>query len=635
MPLDAPNRHRPAILRALLAAGLLLSAAVEAHSQAPAVSRREAEYEVVVEPDVMIPMRDGVRLAADLYRPATDGKAAVGKFPALLTRTPYGKHRGGAGEGRYFAARGYVVVVNDTRGRYASEGTWRMMADDPEDGFDVVEWIAAQPWSDGKVGTFGTSYPGGTQHALAELDPPHLSAMVPVDALSNTGVAGMRHGGAFELRFMNWIFNQGASESKAAQANPALQAGLKDAWGHIRDYVDHLPFRPGTTPLRVTPEYEGWLVEALGAGPEDPLWHAKGMSVVDHIGDYADVPVLHLTGWYDSWTRQVTMNYEALSKAKSAPQRLIIGPWVHGSQRSNVSGEVEFTDDAAIDLDALRLRWYDHWLGGIDNGVADDPPVDLYVMGTGPDRKSPEGRLLHGGSWRSRAGMAPQPRRADPALPARRRHPPPRAADRCRIKHDLRLRPGASGPDHRRQHLVQRRLDDQRRLRPAPSPRHPRRRRPAAALGPPRRPGLPLRPAGRGHGGHRNRPGEALGLVRRRRYRLHRQADRRDPAERGLPRRLRPEHRRLDRAGPLPRLARTPRADGTGQALPDHDHALPDLQRLQGRAPDPARRQQQQLSPLRREPEHRRPAQHPTPAGRRRRTRSTTTPGIRPTSSCP
>src|SRR6185437_4356835 len=127
--------------------------------------------------------------------------------------------------------------------------------------------------------------------------------------------------------------------------DPALKAALGEQARRIREHVDHLPIRPGTSPLRVVPEYESWLVEALRSGPEAPLWHARGMSVVDHVAGYADVPVLHVTGWYDSWTRQVTMNYEALSAAKRSPQRLVIGPWVHGSQGSNVSGEVEFTPD--------------------------------------------------------------------------------------------------------------------------------------------------------------------------------------------------------------------------------------------------------------------------------------------------
>lgn len=367
----------------------------------PNTQARAGEFGVSVQRELMIPMRDGVKLAADVYLPAKDGSALAGPFPTLLVRTPYSKGDGKVGEAEYYAKRGYAVVFNDTRGRYKSEGAYRLMVDDPADGYDVVEWIAAQAWSDGKVGTFGTSYPGGTQHALAEMSPPHLSAMVPVDALSNTGVAGMRHGGAFELRFMNWMFNQGAVESKEALANPALRAQLKGVWEHIRQFTDAMPVRKGNTPLRVVPEYESWLVQALGAGPEDPMWHVKGMSVVDHVGDYKDVPVLHLTGWYDSWTRQVCMNYEALSKAKKGPHRLIIGPWVHGGQRGNVSGEVEFTKEAAIDLEGLRLRWYDRWMRGESNGVDEEPAVWVYVMGTGDDSKSPEGRLRHGGYWRS------------------------------------------------------------------------------------------------------------------------------------------------------------------------------------------------------------------------------------------
>jgi uncharacterized protein len=384
---------------ALLVAILATTGRQPLHAQGPEVARRPAEFGVVVEEDVPIRARDGTRLAADVYRPARDGKPAGGRFPALLTRTPYNK-KGAAREGRYYAERGYVVVANDVRGRFASEGTWRLIADDPSDGYDVVEWIAAQGWSDGKVGTFGTSYPGGTQHALAEMNPPHLTTMIPIDSVSNCAISGMRHGGAFELRFMNWIFLR-ASDSRAALADPALKEALVENHRRIRQHVDRLPVRVGTTPLKVVPEYEGWLVEAMRSGPETPFWKIKGLSVVDHVSDYADVPVLHVTGWYDSWTRQVTLNYEALSRAKRSPQRLVIGPWVHGSQGSNVSGEVEFTADAAVDLLAWRLRWYDRWLKGETNGVDDDPPVLIYVMGTGDDRKTPTGHLRHGGSWRA------------------------------------------------------------------------------------------------------------------------------------------------------------------------------------------------------------------------------------------
>ncbi len=176
-----------------------------APAQAPKVADREAQYDVVVESNVMIPMRDGIRLAADRISAGEGGGTGRRQVPGAL-RARHTTRTGGAAEARYYAQRGYVVVMNDVRGQFASEGTWRSMVDDPEDGYDVVEWIAKQDWSDGKVGTFGTSYPGGTQHALAEMNPPHLTTMIPIDALSNCGVAGMRHGGAFELRFLNWAF---------------------------------------------------------------------------------------------------------------------------------------------------------------------------------------------------------------------------------------------------------------------------------------------------------------------------------------------------------------------------------------------------------------------------------------------
>ncbi len=390
----------------LLVCFLLAATATFAQQAGPPVTRRAAEHGVVVEADVRIPARDGVSLAADVYRPAQDGTPLDGRFPTLLARTPYDK-KGMAREAEYFAARGYVVVANDVRGRYASEGTWRGLIDDPSDGYDVVEWIAAQPWSNGKVGTFGTSYLGGTQHAMAEANPPHLTTMVPVDALSNCGVGGMRHGGAFELRFVNWILQIGAPNSREALASPALREALAENGRRVREHVDLLPVRPGDSALRVVPEYEAWLVEALRSGPEAPFWRIKGMSVVDHVDEYKDVPVLHLTGWYDSWTRSVTMNYEALSRAKTSPQRLIIGPWTHGAQGSNVAGEIEFTKDAAIDLSALRLRWYDHWLSDQSNGVDDDAPVWIYVMGTGDDRRSPAGRLNRGGFWRAEREWPP------------------------------------------------------------------------------------------------------------------------------------------------------------------------------------------------------------------------------------
>jgi putative CocE/NonD family hydrolase len=360
----------------------------------------EADGDVVVRKDVLVPVRDGTKLALDVYLPARDGTPVEGKHPTLLARTPYNK-TALAAEARWFAAHGYAVAVNDVRGRYASEGHWRFLLDDPADGFDVVEWVAKQPWSGGKVGTFGTSYVGGTQHALACARPPQLACMIPVDSVSNAGVAGIRHGGAFELRFMNWIFTTGAPNAREALADPRLKEALEQNGKLMPQHLLELPVRPGTTPLKVVPDYERWLVEAMRHGDADDYWKQPGYSVVDNVDRYADVPVYHVTGWYDSWCRQDVMNWRALSKAKKSPQRLIVGPWTHGSQTKNFAGEVEFPAEAALDFNAWRLRWFDHWLKGADNAVEDEGPVRIFVMGGGAGRKSKDGRLRHGGRWRT------------------------------------------------------------------------------------------------------------------------------------------------------------------------------------------------------------------------------------------
>ncbi|HEV3117624.1 MAG TPA: CocE/NonD family hydrolase [Gemmataceae bacterium] len=356
-------------------------------------------YDVVVDKEIRLPVRDGTRLALDLYLPAHDGRPAPGRFPTLLARTPYNKNAMAA-EARWFAARGYAVVLNDVRGRYASEGDWRMLVDDPADGYDIVHWIGKQAWSTGKVGTFGTSYVGGTQHALACAGPPELACMIPVDSVSNPGIAGIRHMGSFELRFMNWIFTIGAPNARAALADPALKLALEQNGRLMPQHLLHLPIRQGTTPLKHVPEYERWLVEVMRHGDNDAFWKQPGYSVVDNVERYADVPVYHVTGWYDSWCRQNVLNWQALSKAKKSPQMLIIGPWTHGAQVRNVAGELEFPPEAALAFNDWRLRWFDRWLKDIANGVDKEKPVKLFIMGGGDGRQSKDGRLRHGGSWR-------------------------------------------------------------------------------------------------------------------------------------------------------------------------------------------------------------------------------------------
>ncbi len=360
----------------------------------------EPRYGVIVAKNVMVPMHDGVHLAIDIYRPALNGLPVEGKFPAILERTPYNKD-GIEGWARYFVPRGYVAVGQDVRGRFASEGTWRMHRDDGNDGYDTAKWLGQQPWCDGNIGTVGTSYPGGTQHALALSNPPYLKTMIPVDAMSDYGRYGIRHNGAFELRWMNWIFQYGAPYGSKPARDPHTLAVLQKLSEQVQAYVKGLPLRLGTTPLRLALNYEAWLVEAMSHGDNDGFWKDMGASVVDHVAEYKDIPVYLVGGWYASWGAQTAnLNYVALSKSKKGPIRLIMGPWTHGGQTESYAGEAEFGPAAALDFNAFRLRWFDHWLKGADNGVQSEAPVRIFVMGGGDAHKTAEGRIFVGGHWR-------------------------------------------------------------------------------------------------------------------------------------------------------------------------------------------------------------------------------------------
>ena len=384
-------------------------------------------YEVAATQNVMVRMRDGVHLATDIYRPARNGSPVEGTFPVLLERTPYNKEienpdgtlspvdpvrRARFRANRvvnFLASRGYVVVIQDVRGRYASEGHWRMLADDGRDGFDTAQWIASEPWSSGKIGGFGQSVQGGTAHALALANAPGVSALLPLDAMSNFGLYGIRHHGAFELRWFNWIFAAVSPtnlpwERQAAEraaSDPAVAGSLVNLAGRVRQYVRQLPFRAGTTPLQFAPDYEVWLVDAMSHGNYDARWKNNSVNVIEHLAEYKDIPVLHVTGWYDSWTASVAnLNFVGLRRAKKNLQQLVIGPWTHAGQSLSFAGQAEFTDDAALDMQRFRVRWFDRWLKGVDNGVEREAPVRIYVMGGGDGHKTPDGRVFVGGRWR-------------------------------------------------------------------------------------------------------------------------------------------------------------------------------------------------------------------------------------------
>lgn len=408
-------KHTAAIVGVVALAIMYLVPAV--HSGHPHAQTSD-RYDIVPTRNVMVAARDGVRLATDVYAPGRGG-SVTDRFPTIVERTVYNKDDTAASVANYFVPRGYAVVYQDVRGRYRSEGTWRPIRDDGPDGADLLKWIAEQPWSNGKVGTVGTSYSGATQHAIGITNAPALAAMVPVDAMSNGGQFGIRHNGAFELRWLNWILtignatglrasavglaptNNAVLAAARAAATPDAAPALQEQGTRMQEYAKALPLRPGTTPLKFAPEYEAWLIEAMNHGDNDAYWTDMGSSVVDHIPQYQDVPSYHVTGWYDSWGAQVAnLNYVQLAKAKKSLQRLIVGPWTHGGQGQSFSGIAEFGQSAAVDMNAFRERWFDRWLRGLENGVDREPPVRLFVMGGGDAHKTPEGRLFVGGAWR-------------------------------------------------------------------------------------------------------------------------------------------------------------------------------------------------------------------------------------------
>lgn len=365
-----------------------------------------AEYDVLRATDIMVPMRDEVRLATDVYFPAvpdSPDKRIHEARPVILIRTPYDK-TGAADTGEYFARRGYVVVVQDCRGRYRSEGTFVFLTQEAEDGYDCVEWAGAQPWSTGQVGMMGTSYLGWTQSAAAVMNPPHLSTMVINQAGASAYSSSVRHNGAIELRFLAWAF-MGAATGTEAIADGHVRAALESV--RASEWLDTLPWREGQTPLAHAPSYEKWALELYRNGDYGEYWEHPGFNFEKHWGNHADVPTLFSGAWYDSYTRATIENYVGLSERLSSPVHLLLGPWTHGSTTvdQTFSGNIEYgerapvADNLARDFNHLHLRWFDRWLKEMDNGVDAGGPVNIFVMGGEPEYRTRDGRLYRGGHW--------------------------------------------------------------------------------------------------------------------------------------------------------------------------------------------------------------------------------------------
>lgn len=368
-------------------------------------------YDLLVQHNVMVEMRDGVHLATDLYLPAQHGQLASGQFPVILERTPYDKATmRNSLNGAYFARRGYVCAIQDVRGRFASEGEWYPFAKEAPDGYDTVEWLATQSWSDGQVGTIGASYAGSDQSALATLNPPHLKSMVVAVGASNYYHCSMRQNGALELRFMIYALRM-ATTSQEALANPGLRAALNQAFANVGEWLTRTPFKAGTTILRLLPNYEQWVLDILTHGDYDEYWRQRGYAISDYYEEHADVPTLYVGGWYDSYARATCENFVALRQRKRSPQRLLMGPWTHGGWEATYAGDVDFGVHSAIHYNDLRLAWFDHYLKGLDTEVASWSPVRIFVMGDGAGarqaQRNYEGRLQQVGIWRNEPDWPP------------------------------------------------------------------------------------------------------------------------------------------------------------------------------------------------------------------------------------
>lgn len=365
------NRRGAGLAAMAASISVLLALGLDAHDQ-------WQHANITIERNVTAQMRDGVILYADVYRPSSQGR-----FPALLLRTPYNKDaESSSAMTRAAVRRGYVVVIQDVRGQFRSEGKFQPYVQEINDGYDSIEWVAKLPYVNEKVGTYGLSYPGAVQWMTAATRPPHLVAMVPAMTFANA-----RHffydGGIFISPIANWLLGRQAKERRERGLPFATPEELRDGWAREGgQWLRHLPLRD----LPVMREFPYW-TEWLDHPDNGPYWAPFD---IEAQHQRVDVPALNVTAWNDDSYGQpgVTRNYVgmvkngATARARSG-QRLLIGPWTHGvpsPSRTTFNG-IDYGPGAAIDYSAALLQFFDYWLKGIDEGYSKQPPVNIFVMG--------------------------------------------------------------------------------------------------------------------------------------------------------------------------------------------------------------------------------------------------------------
>lgn len=327
----------------------------------------EQTRDVIVARDVMVPMRDGVRLATDLYFPGTVARQRGETFPAVLSRTPYNK-TGGADAASFFARRGYMAAVQDCRGRYGSEGVFFPFVDDPEDGYDTIEWIADHPSCGGKVGMYGCSYDAWVQFHAATQNPPSLATMIPFEGPINAYHYSMREGGALHLGLLNWAVRM-STTSQEARANPAIAEAIRPMSGdgpQFLEWASRIPWRRGQTPLAVVPQYEDAVFRLYFENNDyTEFWRQPGLAMDEYFDAFPDMPMLWMVGWFDWYPRTIIDGFRKMVSIGRRNQHLLVGPWTHGNCEPSC-GDVHFGPEGNLhfheDFLQLYLQWFNRWL---------------------------------------------------------------------------------------------------------------------------------------------------------------------------------------------------------------------------------------------------------------------------------
>jgi putative CocE/NonD family hydrolase len=344
-------------------------------------------HTIRIEHGISVPMKDGTSLPADLYRPDDHGE-----FPVVLQRTPYdrtNRRRTGIADPVFLAQNGYAVVIQDVRGRYGSPGLFQPFFQELSDGYDTVQWCANQIWSNGKVGMNGASYVGATQWLAACTQPEGLTCIVPTATSDDYYEGWTYQGGAFQLGFTSsWSLNGLTLENLVRiSQNTNVPDNTKDdlifATDNLRDILQICPLDSARyLPLNLAPYFYEWINHPM----MDDYWR---FTRITDRHPQIKIPALNIGGWFDIFLGGTIRNYTGMSEnggsdmARSG-QRLIIGPWSHQTIGSAITGSVQFglrATGIGMDLLGEHLRWYDHWLKGIDNGVDREPPVRIFVMG--------------------------------------------------------------------------------------------------------------------------------------------------------------------------------------------------------------------------------------------------------------